>query len=449
MRVEYPQNPQNEVKYTYGSINNPLATTERAVGRLLIQEDATGMQLFGYGRMGEMTKNLRSVAVANYQSYWFLTQWKYDSWNRVQEIVYPDQETVFYNYNKAGAIQGMSSQMTNIGGGGLQPIISSITYNDYGERASITHGGGTTSIATTTNYSYDARRRMNTLAHAFTNFSISKGYTYDALSNITDIITNSPQLSLPASGKIGGPIRHHYDYDTYNRLTHADGTYTGANDLTTPYLRTTYSLDMEYNTDHTIKKKTQLQQQGYVNAFADTQINDLRPVKRTSYILDYGGYGSEALTTGDYGYLQPHAPRTIIEKPSWVASPAADDPRIKQREIFYDKNGNQTEIKEKVGELEISLRKNLWDEENRLKAVNLKPDDPSAHPIAIYTYDAGGERTVRYNYDRIDVSSNATEVGQAWKDNVMIYPSGLIMGKPTRFGREGNTLVYTDRKSVV
>jgi len=75
--------------------------------------------------------------------------------------------------------------------------------------------------------------------------------------------------------------------------------------------------------------------------------------------------------------------------------------------------------------------------------VNLKPDDPSAHPIAIYTYDAGGERTVCYNYDRIDVSSNATEVGQAWKDNVMIYPSGLIMGKPTRFGREGNTLVYT------
>lgn len=444
-RIEYPQNPQNNVTYTYGLPGNQLAIDERAIGRLLTQEDATGKQLFSYGRMGEVVEHLRSVAVADYQSYWFFTQWKYDSWNRVQEITYPDQEVVTYAYNKAGAIQGINSQMNGIAGNAAQPVVSNILYNDFGERVSITHGFG--SGATTTTYTYDARRRMNTLAHTFSNLSISKNYAYDALSNITDITTATPQNSLPGTGNIGGPIEHHYTYDDYNRLEHAEGVYTGANDLTTPYLRTTYSLDMEYNTDHTIKKKTQLQEQGWVNAYSDTAINDQRPVQKTSYTLDYGGYGDASIMMGSYGYQQPHAPRNITESPSWVTNPAPDDPRIKQKKILYDANGNQTEIKEVLGEVETSLRKNLWDEENRLKAVNLKPDDTTAHPIAIYTYDAGGERTIRYNYDRIDVSSNATEVDEARKDNVMVYPSGLIMGKAARMIKDGtvtgNTLVYT------
>jgi hypothetical protein len=108
---------------------------------------------------------------------------------------------------------------------------------------------------------------------------------------------------------------------------------------------------------------------------------------------------------------------------------APDDPRIKHKKISYDKNGNQLEIKEVVGEVETSLRKNLWDEENRLAAVDLKPDDTNAHPVAIYTYDAGGARVVRYNYDRVDAYSNASKAGGAVKDNVMLYPSGLLMGK--------------------
>ena len=49
--------------------------------------------------------------------------------------------------------------------------------------------------------------------------------------------------------------------------------------------------------------------------------------------------------------------------------------------------------------------------------------------MAIYTYNAAGERTVRYNVDRIDVFSNAQEVGDKARDNIMLYPNGLIMGK--------------------
>lgn len=422
IKIEYPQNPLNEVKYTYGLNSDTFAKNQNAVGRLLYQEDATGVQVFGYGLMGEVTKNLRSVAVAGYQSYWFLTTWKYDSWNRVQEIAYPDQERVFYDYNKGGTLNAIRSQISGISN--VQPVVSSIVYNNYGEREKITHGNGTQ-----TNYTYDVRRRMATLSHNFTNFQLTKNYGYDVLSNITLIATNQPQNSLPAVGQIGGPVNHTYTYDKYNRLITATGNYTGPNDFSTPYLRQDYNLTMEYNTDNTIKKKTQVHSQGRTATYGGA-ISGQRPVYKTSYELNYDDYGKGAYVAGtnSYGYLQPHAPRAINEFPTWITDPAMRETMAVRKEILYDANGNQTEIKEKVGNVKTSLRKNLWDEENRLMAVDLKPDDTNAHPIAIYTY-SGSDRIIRYNQDRVSVSSNAGKIGEGYKDNIMIYPSGLLMGK--------------------
>ncbi len=432
LKIAYPQSLENLVSYTYGAPGDAHAIAQNAVGRLLYQEDASGVQAFGYGRMGEMTKQLRSVAVAGHQSYWFHTTWKYDSWNRLQEIKYPDEEVVKYHYNTAGMLERVSNIVP---GFAMSPdIVSSIKYTDYGERQSITYGNNTT-----TNYTYqnDSRRRMATLAHSFTGFSQTKTYSYDALSNITAIATATPASSLPGSGNIGGPVNHNYAYDNYNRLVHAEGNYTGPNDLTTPYLRQQYSLDMEYNTDHTIRKKTQLQTQGTVASYTSTPLN-VSPVTKNSYVLDYSNYATAQFVAGpsNYGYAQPHAVRTIVETPSWVTNPASDDPRIRRKDIKYDFNGNQTEITETVGELTMSLRKNLWDEENRLKAVDLKPDDKTGRPIAIYTYNASGERVVRYNVDRSDIFSNSREVGESAANNIMIYPNGLIMAKVTGKSKE-------------
>ncbi|HRB72393.1 MAG TPA: RHS repeat-associated core domain-containing protein [Flavobacterium sp.] len=421
VKITYPQNPLNEVKYTYGAPTDAFAADQNAIGRLLYQEDATGVQVFGYGQMGEITKNLRSVAVAGYQSYWFFTTWKYDSWNRIHKITYPDQEIVSYRYNKGGALEAMSRSFAS--GNDNLSIVDSITYNDYGERTAILYGNGTR-----TSYSYDTRRRMNALTHNFTNFQITKNYGYDVLSNITSITTDQPQNSLPVANQIGGPVNHTYQYDEFNRIIHATGNYTGYDDLNTAHLVQNYELNMEYNLDHTIKKKTQIQTRGLANVYGSPPVNTV-PVYKNSYILDYTDYAKGAFATGSgYGYQQPHAPRTITESPSWVNGLTTEDPRIRKKEVSYDANGNQTEIKEKVGELKTSLRKNLWDEENRLMAVNLKPDDVNNHPIAVYTY-SGSERVVRYNFDILTAYSNGTKIGEGSKDNIMIYPSGFITGK--------------------
>jgi hypothetical protein len=61
-----------------------------------------------------VVKNPRSVAVADYQSYWFYTTWKYDTWNRVREIMYPDREKVTYKYNTGGNVNQVTSQFPSL-----------------------------------------------------------------------------------------------------------------------------------------------------------------------------------------------------------------------------------------------------------------------------------------------------------------------------------------------
>ncbi len=147
--------------------------------------------------------------------------------------------------------------------------------------------------------------------------------------------------------------------------------------------------------------------------------------------------------TDGYGYVQPHAPRMIIETPTGQDGCCdEDDPRIKKKLVTYDGNGNRLEIKEVVGEEEISMRKNLWDEENRLRAVDLNPDNEEHHNIAVYTYDASGQRILRHIPTRVDVYSNAVTSGQEERDVTMIYPSGLVTAKVLPLG--GDTyLKYT------
>ncbi|WP_027879247.1 SpvB/TcaC N-terminal domain-containing protein [Mesoflavibacter zeaxanthinifaciens] len=436
--VLYPQNPENNVKYTYGAPNNSDAVARNAVGRLYMQEDASGVQGFGYDKLGNLNNHLRGVAVAGRHTFWYHTQWTYDSHNRVQRIIYPDGEIVDYNYNLGGTLKNITRTIDGIVNN--DPIVSNIKYNNLGERAEIAYGNGTSS-----SYTYDNRRRLKDLSHQFTGFGITNRYGYDALSNVTSVATQNPQNSIPATGQLGGPISHTYEYDDYNRLIHAEGRYTGPNDLTAPLLAQEYSLDMEYDLAHNIIKKTQSHVQGAVDSYAGTIATPEIMIK-TNYHLEYGGYASGVNVVqnqGDeYGYVQPHAPREIIETPDASATLNTGDPDYKKKLIEYDANGNQTTIKQVVTEepqnaayegvveqQEITLQKNIWDEEDRLRAVDLNPEDKSAHPIAVYTYDASGQRAVRYVPGRLDVSSNANNVSKNERDEVMIYPSPLVTAK--------------------
>jgi RHS repeat-associated protein len=178
--------------------------------------------------------------------------------------------------------------------------------------------------------------------------------------------------------------------------------------------------------------------------------------------LDYQDYNtadSDPLDTftgynvAGYTYTQPHAPRTIIDQPVAPGSTtAANDPRIKTKGYQYDFNGNQTKTTQTVcnapGETLVPelLRENLWDEENRLRAIDLNPrpsleSEEGTHPIAIYTYDAGGERIIKHNATNIALYENAKKVGSKTVNDFMLYPSGMLVVRPA--ADSTGTMSYT------
>src|SRR5690554_1842629 len=424
VELNYPENPENNVSYEYGSPTGPSSQGFN-VGRLISQNDATGMQFFSYGKLGELTKQQRAVAVAGKTFYWFETEWEYDSWGRIKKITYPDKEEVTYYYDLAGQLQSVGTNLSSMLSMDIpKKIVENITYTELGERKSIAYGNGTINT-----YSYDTRRRLNNLKHTFSEFSMERQYQYDPLSNITGIF--SINATNPSSGVLGGPVEHFYEYDHYNRLVYAQGFYVGPDDEVPDMLKQAYSLNMEYDLSHNILEKDQVHQFGSVTSINQTLPTDARHAL-TSYKLEYTGYGSSA-----YAHRQPHAPRKIIEYPQENFSGDPEDPRIKRKHIDYDANGNQIEIREEVKDPERpqgysfrSMRKNLWDEEDRLRAVDLDPESDSDKPlIAVYTYDAGGERTIKYVPARIDARYSAKEAGSADRLEAMIYPNALLTAK--------------------
>ncbi|NLN24083.1 MAG: hypothetical protein GX163_00145 [Bacteroidetes bacterium] len=135
-------------------------------------------------------------------------------------------------------------------------------------------------------------------------------------------------------------------------------------------------------------------------------------------------------------WLFIHAPRMITEYPPDYANDP-DDMRVKKKMIDYDANGNQKEIREQVsdpeqplGYREVALRENLWDEEDRLRAVDLNPEAPADKPqIASYIYSADGERTVRYLPGRLDAYYSAKDAGSADRLEALLYPNSLVTVK--------------------
>src|SRR5690554_1229776 len=266
---------------------------------------------------------------------------------------------------------------------------------------------------------------------------MERNYQYDPLSNITGI--SSTGATSPTLGALGGPVDHSYVYDNYNRLIYADGYYVGPDDAVPDMLKQVYSLDMEYDLSHNILEKNQVHQFGSVSTINQSLPAEARHAL-TSYKLEYSGYGNSP-----YAHGQPHAPRRITEYPQEDYSGDPDDPRIKRKRIEYDANGNQLEIQEEVkdpgspqGYYLQSFRKNLWDAEDRLRAVDLSPENDADKPlVAIYTYDAGGERTIKYVPARIDARYSAKEAGSADRLAATIYPSALLTAKILPIPEEG------------
>ena len=372
--ISYPDHPENNVKYYYGGRN----ASQNRIGRLMLREDGTGAIEYFYGKMGEVTKTRRTMIVPNQAIATYVTQWTYDSHNRLLEMIYPDEEKITYSYNLGGQLEKVHGYKSY-----GYDYVSKIGYDKFEQRTYLKYCNGAETF-----YTYDPQRRrlQNLTVNSGGNTIMDNAYTYDAVSNVLSVVNGA---SVPQSGKAGGQMAHAYTYDALYRLVSATGTYTGADNKTA-----SYTLAMGYDNMHRITSKRQILTQNNV------QFNG---TLNAGYDLSYT-YGTDTGKKFQLANVKDVNYRTE-ETPS-------ESENVNNSHVYeYDANGNLVYVntsrtkKDGVADEKTAERKLKWDEENRL----LASDDNGF--VTNYWYDADGERTVKTSGESDQVYVNSEFAG--------------------------------------
>lgn len=174
--INYPDHPENNVKYYYGGRN----ASQNRIGRLMLREDGTGAIEYFYGKMGEVTKTRRTMIVPNQAIATYVTQWTYDSHNRLLEMIYPDEEKITYSYNLGGQLEKVHGYKSY-----GYDYVSKIGYDKFEQRTYLKYCNGAETF-----YTYDPQRRrlQNLTVNSGGNTIMDNAYTYDAVSNVLSVI---------------------------------------------------------------------------------------------------------------------------------------------------------------------------------------------------------------------------------------------------------------------
>ena len=213
IRIDYPDT--EDTIYTYGNASDKSVG---AAGKILSVTDASGTIEYEYGKLGEVTKETRTLsthlngskptetAVMEYQS---------DYLGRMQWIAYPDGEKITYGYDNGGQV----ISVTGSNYGNEFNYVTNILYDQYGQRTRIDYGNGTF-----TEYSYNPERRwLDTIktqgkwGQAYQNIS----YSFDAVGNVLGYENDCLQ---EASGNYR--TKQTYSYDSLYQLIKVSGETT-------------------------------------------------------------------------------------------------------------------------------------------------------------------------------------------------------------------------------
>ena len=360
--ITFSQYPANNVHYQYGTSAN---TNVNAVGKVILQEDASGWQSFSYGKLGEITRNIRTFVLPNEaHPYTFTMAFEYDSWNRIQFITYPDGERVNYKYNRGGmlnTVKGVKNGISSV-------YIKNIDYNEFELKSNVIYGNGAK-----TSYKYDILQRLSNLHSTAANNEVMQdiNYSYDEVSNIVEI-TNS---AGPISSGMGGTYHNLYQYDNLYRLENSNGTWNESLGFT---------LNMAYYANGRIAHK------------------DLH----AQILQDNGGITSQNYSR-NYQYNNNLQPNTLTKV-------TGSDYQLLQ----WDATGN---LRFHNNEREGFHRYFCWDEQNRLQGVS------DENWLSYYQYDAAGERTYKLTGKYSTQNINGSYYRYANLVNATLYASPYLV----------------------
>ena len=166
--------------------------------------DESGVMCYEYGNMGEVTKETRIYALPFLsQPLALSTLFEYDSWGRILNITYPDNEVVNYIYDLGGKLERMYNNSS-------YTYLDNIIYDRFGAKTSQDYGNGIV-----TQYTYNDTTRRLTDILTSNNFSLH--YTYDLVGNVTQVASTCPWLQNQS-------FTETFSYDSTDQLISANET---------------------------------------------------------------------------------------------------------------------------------------------------------------------------------------------------------------------------------
>ncbi len=360
-RIRYPDNPSNNVTYTYGG-----GAEGNQAGRVKTIVDGSRTQDRLYDAIGNVTETRDIMKVNNLNrsttpAHTFTTRFVRDSWSRILNLTYPDGEVVTNAYDSGGLVRAV----TGVKGPHSYRYVDRLEYDKFGFAKLLNYGNGTVREST-----YDDKTLWlsKQLVHRGDKELQDLNYLYDQVGNPTE---RHDDIPVPPASEKGGPSRQTFTYDDLYRLTAATGTYSDGNGK-----RREFTQAFTYDPGGKLTRKAQ-----------------------TDTVFTSSGSG------------QPQAPTTYDMAYEYEADQPLAPSHIGSRAYTWDEDGNNTGWKE---DRNGQRRTITWDEEDRAASIADQGNTTT------YRYDHEGmlgiERGPHGEVEYVNEWYTALNGGVYWKD---------------------------------
>ena len=377
VKIDYPDT--EDTVYTYGGAND----THGAAGKILSVTDASGSLKYEYGRLGEVTKETRTLSThlnGINPTETATMEYRSDYLGRMQWITYPDGEKVTYGYDNGGQVISVTGENF----GQSFEYVKDIGYDEYGQRVYIEYGNGVK-----TEYTYDQKRRWldtikteNKWGQSYQNIS----YSFDAVGNVLGYENNCLD-NVTGNYK----TRQTYSYDNLYQLIKVEGETTY-----NPYRSTVPEFVSNYSQDFTFDEL------GLGNMTSKVSKESVRPNKKIGDNLNYNftyvydeNYAHRLVRAGDRYYKYDSNGNIICEQDGSFESNGTDTAyhKIEQEteDVYSTDYGWGLFKEDKTGSTTSRYRRTYtWNERNQLVS------SVDANYSTAYVYGQDGQRSNKY-----------------------------------------------------
>ncbi|MBP5402883.1 MAG: hypothetical protein J6Y36_06980 [Treponema sp.] len=373
---------ESSVSYEYGEKLDGTYSK----GRVVKVTDNSGTVTNEYGKLGQVVKETRTIKdniLIGTDEKTYSMKYESNYLGQMEEITYPDGETVSYTYNDYGKVVKIEGNHF----GQKFTYVNKIAYNEYGQRAYIEYGNGVS-----TEYTYDRYNKLldniKTVKETDSKTYQNINYYFDSVGNVTGYVNDCRDNNAFKESN-NYYTKQSYAYDALNQLIKVNGeTVFNRYGTQVPDLLSRYEQVYEYDEVGNMSSKVSSEVQQYNKRKGDN----------LDYELDYvlmEGFAHRFERIGSRYYQYDEVGNIILEQDGKIDEETAEYVPIEEysQDVYgvdeawgyYDEEQSSSTIKKNEHRREYK-----WNERNQL----IKSSDESG--TVNFVYGADGRRACKY-----------------------------------------------------